>query len=62
MLGKELEIDAGSASRGRFASSEVKCPKCGSDMVKRVAKRGQNVGNEFLGCSRFPKCKGIRSL
>jgi hypothetical protein len=36
-----------------------KCPLCGSPMVKRSANRGANVGNEFLGCSRYPKCKGI---
>lgn len=34
------------------------CPKCGSPMVKRVAKTGSHAGNEFLGCSRFPACRG----
>jgi len=38
------------------------CPKCGSPMVKRRARRGGNVGGEFWGCSRFPKCRGIRQL
>lgn len=38
------------------------CPKCGSSMVRRIAKFGKHKGNEFLGCSQFPKCKGIRSL
>ena len=37
----------------------VFCPVCGSPMVKRVAKRGNNIGNEFYGCTQFPKCRGI---
>ena len=30
----------------------MKCPKCGSEMVKRNGKYG-----EFLSCSGFPDCK-----
>lgn len=37
--------------------SEQKCPKCGSKMLTRKGKY-----NDFLGCSRFPKCKGTRNL
>jgi restriction system protein len=37
------------------------CPKCGSDMILRTARRGQNVGNQFYGCSTFPNCRGIVS-
>ena len=37
------------------------CPKCGSEMIRRTAKRGSNAGNRFWGCSRFPDCTGIRS-
>lgn len=36
------------------------CPICGSLMVRRVAKRGAKVGQSFLGCTRYPKCKGTR--
>ena len=35
-----------------------KCPKCGSEMILRKAKKGKNVGNSFYGCSNFPKCWG----
>lgn len=38
------------------------CPKCGKPMIKRVAKRGLNAGNEFWSCSSFPECDGTRSL
>lgn len=31
-------------------------------MVLRTAKRGSHAGNRFWGCSRFPDCRGIRSL
>ena len=30
----------------------MKCPKCGSEMVKRQGKFG-----EFLSCSGFPECR-----
>lgn len=36
------------------------CPVCGGLMVRRVAKRGAKVGQGFLGCTRYPKCKGTR--
>jgi restriction system protein len=35
------------------------CPNCGSALVERQAKRGSNIGNRFLGCSAFPKCRFI---
>ena len=39
-----------------------KCPKCGKPMRKRVAKRGENAGNEFWSCSGWPDCNGTRSI
>lgn len=36
------------------------CPRCGSPMVKRVAKRGATAGATFWGCSQYPKCRGLR--
>lgn len=33
-----------------------RCPKCGSELVVRVAMKGANADKEFLGCSGFPKC------
>jgi predicted RNA-binding Zn-ribbon protein involved in translation (DUF1610 family) len=35
------------------------CPKCGSAMIMRKVKKGKNVGKEFWGCSKFPKCRGV---
>jgi restriction system protein len=38
-------------------SLDTACPKCGNHLVERQAKRGANVGNNFLGCSAYPKCR-----
>lgn len=38
------------------------CPKCGSEMVLRTTRKGQNAGNQFWDCSRFPQCKGVVNL
>ena len=34
------------------------CPLCGSEMVLRTAKKGPKAGENFWGCSAFPKCRG----
>lgn len=36
------------------------CPLCSSEMVRRDAKRGTNVGKAFWGCAKYPACKGTR--
>lgn len=38
------------------------CPECDKPMVLRTAKTGKNSGNQFLGCSAYPECKGVRNL
>lgn len=38
------------------------CPRCGAQLVLRTAKKGNNVGNQFYGCSAFPKCKYVKEL
>lgn len=38
------------------------CPRCSTEMVKRVAKGGENVGKEFWGCPNFPNCREVRPL
>lgn len=35
------------------------CPRCGSAMVLRTARQGPNTGEQFWGCSTYPKCRGI---
>ncbi len=38
------------------------CPKCGGALILRTAKKGPNVGNQFYGCSNFPKCKYTQNI
>ena len=44
--------------RAPAASTDQDCPKCGSAMVRRVARHG-DAGKAFWGCSDFPQCRGI---
>ena len=41
---------------------ELRCPKCGAELVLRTAQRGSNAGKQFYGCKAFPKCKYIRNM
>ncbi len=45
-----------------ITASEPACPVCKSAMVKRTAKKGTNAGSQFWGCSRFPGCRGTRTV
>jgi len=38
----------------------MNCPRCNSRMHVRTALVGENRGNKFWGCSRYPYCKGTR--
>ena len=38
-----------------------KCPRCGAALVLRTAKKGDNAGKQFYGCSAFPKCRYIQN-
>jgi len=40
-------------------NDETKCPRCNATMVERS---NRNSGGKFLGCSRYPKCKGTREI
>ena len=48
---------AQTVAQATISSKTPPCPKCGSDLIERTAKRGPNAGNSFLGCSNFPKCR-----
>ncbi|WKZ31403.1 MAG: type I DNA topoisomerase [Candidatus Dojkabacteria bacterium] len=40
-----------------LGKSDEKCDKCGSKMVIRLGRYGK-----FLSCSKFPECKGMKSI
>lgn len=43
-------------------NSPPACPKCGSSMVKRTARKGDKTGEAFWGCSGYPGCRGTRAI
>lgn len=55
---KVIEPDPDAAS----SENELICPRCGSPLVLRTAKKGDNAGNQFYGCSAFPKCRYIKNI
>ena len=38
------------------------CPNCGAEMILRTAKKGSNAGQQFWGCSKYPGCRGTRTI
>ncbi len=38
------------------------CPACGGKMVLRTTRKGKNVGQQFWGCSGYPKRRGTRDF
>ena len=46
--------------RERHSSTTV-CPKCGSNLVERTARKGPNAGSQFLGCENYPRCRFTRN-
>lgn len=53
---------AAAANAWSESESTPDCPKCGESMVIRTAKRGKNVGEQFWGCSKFPKCRSTIAI
>lgn len=38
------------------------CPRCGKELVLRTARKGEHAGEQFYGCSGFPKCRYSESI
>lgn len=55
-----LETPAPSAASEN--AEQILCPQCGAIMIRRKAAKGPNAGNEFYGCSNFPKCRSIIAI
>jgi restriction system protein len=53
---------AGAKPQTSASAGALCCPKCGSAMVRREAKRGANAGRAFYGCSRFPDCRVVVAI
>ncbi len=57
-----LRQEEASNSEATAKEEEKICPKCGSKLVLRMAKKGSNSGKSFYGCSAFPKCKYTENI
>ncbi len=58
----EYVIDKNVEQTVQDVEEKIICPKCGAEMIKRVATKGANAGKSFYGCSNFPKCRGIINI
>ena len=52
-----VEVQNDSELLAILEDSRKFCPKCGREMVLRMAKKGLNAGNRFWGCSDYPRCR-----
>ena len=59
---KSTETEQPSAQQQPRSQSVKNCPKCGQEMLKRVARKGQHAGKTFWGCSGYPNCKTVLPL
>jgi len=57
LIGQVRRASRETATPVRQKPSATLCPRCGSRMVLRTAKKGANAGGQFYGCSAFPKCR-----
>ena len=58
---KEEQAVGVEAANSSLDVSEDICPRCGGKLVKRVAKTGKYAGNNFMGCTNYPKCRYIKN-
>ena len=56
LVGEALELPVPAAA------ATPACPACGAEMVRRTARQGRFAGEEFLGCARFPACRGTEAI
>lgn len=67
-LAAEVKVDAKASETAKEVPKSVPsdnslvCPRCGGRLVLRTAKKGDNAGNQFYGCSNFPKCRYIQNI
>lgn len=56
------KLDLSDVSPIKTNTESPQCPHCGGEMIRRTARHGENAGQDFWGCSRFPHCRGIVSI
>lgn len=59
------EVESSSNSQNEVLDNNKEnsliCPKCGEKLILRIAKKGEHAGNQFYGCSNYPKCRFIQN-
>jgi restriction system protein len=43
-------------------NADRRCPRCGSLLVLRTVKSGERAGQQFWGCSAYPKCRITQNI
>ncbi len=61
-LTSDKEDTSASDSVNQAMPATPLCPMCGAPMILRTAQKGENKGGQFYGCSKYPKCRGIRNI
>ncbi len=56
---RRIHVNNVKAQSGQLGASIASCPRCASKMVER---KNRNSQRRFLGCSKYPKCKGTRRI
>ena len=62
LLGNAPEAGPEIVMSGSSAATAPNCPRCGTSMVVRHARRGTSPGSSFWGCPTFPNCRGTREI
>jgi len=57
-----MDATSPKVSKKRVVRDEKRCPRCSAVMIKKVAKKGKNIGSEFWACSAFPKCRHTEAI
>lgn len=58
-LQKETLVQPKAQATTTSANQAPTCPKCGIPMTVRKATRGSNAGQQFWGCTNYPRCHEV---
>lgn len=50
------------SARVNASTAAPHCPRGHGMMVMRTARRGENAGSNFWGCSEFPRCRKTQAV
>lgn len=60
---RERMYQVRTAARDAEAAGDTPtCPDCGKPMRRRTSRVGKHAGQDFWGCSGYPKCHGARDI